>query len=267
MTADYPTDEVPATPEYVLAVLRDVVQSEFPEDELTFDSSPIEIVNAFNELAWSRTRVLADVVNSIFAVNIPLSEWRAEFPMLRHRTVREVCEFVAPRITRPVIRPWQHITGECLPAGAFLTVRSLMVRAGANPCEITPSAMLGPQLLRLYRQKSLWELTRHLTRTAPGRLPQVGISCGALEMAGNRAAGLGLLILLLSLLFTTVGAGGFALALMGLACLMFPLAFLFGFLSSLQPPRAVEFTGLITFRDLAYTLAGQQPPRQIQPSA
>lgn len=267
MTADYPLDEAPATPEYVLAVLQDVIQWEFPEDKLTFDSSLVDVVSLFNDLTWSRTRVLADVANWIFAANIPLSEWKAQFPTLRRRTVRDLCEFLVRRITRPVIRPWAHIAGDCLPAGAFLTVRSLMVQSGAGLDAITPSAPLGPHLLRLHSNRSLWELVKILSRTTPGRLLQINVSYGILGRAGNSAVGLGCLGVFVGLVFAGIGVGGIALALIGLSCLFFALALLFGFITGLRPPRAVEFAGLTTFRDLAYCLAGHQPRSPIQPSA
>jgi hypothetical protein len=267
MTTDYPFDEAPATAAYVLEVLREFVQFEFPEDELTFDSSLVEVVNAFNDLTWTRTRVLSNIINSIFAAGIPLSEWEAAFPSLRRRTVRDLCEFLAPRISQPIIRPWAYISGDCLPAGAFLTIRSLMVHAGENPAGITPSAALGPHLLRLHSNRSLWKLVKNLTRVAPGRLPQIDVHYGALGKAGNGAVGLGCLGFFAGLVFVGIGVGGIGLALIGLSCVFFPLAFLFGFLSGLRPPRTVEFTGLTTFRDLAYCLAGQQPRPQIQPSA
>ncbi len=133
MTVDYPTAEAPATPEYVLAVLRDALPFEFEEDELDFDTPLVDLACAYNDLAWPRTRLIASCLNNLFATTIPLAEWEAAFPGLRGHTVREVCEFLSPRITQPLIRPWRHICGDCLPAGAFLTIRSLLVGAAPIP--------------------------------------------------------------------------------------------------------------------------------------
>jgi hypothetical protein len=263
MTADYPLDEVPATPKYVLAVLQDTVSLEF-DDELIFDTSLLELAFSFENSGWLRTRALARNLNSTFAVNIPLSEWEAAFPNLRRRTVREVCEFLAARITRPMIRPWRHIAGECHPAGAFLTVRSLLAREGVNPAETIPSAAFGPHLRQLYIQGKAWDVLRKLMRAAPGRLPHANLNYGPLGSGGG-AVGFAIVAIMLGCLSAAVGAPGLGGALLGFACLLMPVAFLIGFLSGLRPPRDVDLHGLHTFRDLAYALSGQQPRPRIKP--
>lgn len=72
--------------------------------------------------------------------------------------------------------------------------------------------------------------------------------------------------LLLGLLLSGAGAFGLACLLFGLACLLMPLAFVAGLLTAVRPPRRVALPGLVTFRDLAYALAGQQPRGRIQPT-
>jgi hypothetical protein len=177
-------------------------------------------------------------------------------PLARH-TVREVCEFIAARIRRPVIRPWRHIAGECLPAGAFLTVRSMLAEAGANPDRITPSTSL-----RRYRTRYGQTLLSAIRRLAPDRVP------GRNEPMPWRAF----------LCVTLPGALIILLTLLGKAGVPIPVGLLlaeifggfgvcvFGMLRLRQWEYRKDLGELVTFRDLAYALAGQEPRRRIQPT-
>ncbi len=254
MEVRYPTDEIPATPEYVLDVLRDWHRFGLLDDEPTFEMSVRELADILNDtiMFW---RELARSLNAHLGLAIPVPDWEGVLSPMGTRTVRDVCEFVAARLgTRPAIRPWRHIAGDCLPAGAFLTVRALLVRDGADPDGITPSTPLETYLVQFFEKPWL----RDLTRLAPGRLPPATVDYGLL------GTGAGVVVLAVAAVMLGLLTG--AIVFFGLACLLMPVAFLAGYLTAVRPPHRVELPGLHTFRDLAYALAGQQP-RRIQVSA
>jgi hypothetical protein len=249
MTADYPVDEVPATPEYVFDLLRPGGVG----SAARYDAVADEPAEAHVKTWWLQA---TDELYDWYGIDVPLDEV-LEFDPQRRRTVREVCEFLAGRMTRPMIRPWRHVGGECLPAGAFLTVRSMLAARGANPNRIAPSTRLrrywawyGPTLLSA------------LHRLAPGRtpgrdepMPWRPFLCVTLP---------GALLILLTLLGKAgvdipVGLllaevfGGFAVCLFGMVRLQ-------------QWEYRKDLGDLVTFRDLAYRLAGQEPRRRIQPT-
>ena len=69
-------------------------------------------------------------------------EWHAVLEPPRFRRLAEVCQLIASRAARPVIRPSRLLGSTCGPAGAFLTIRSLLHEAGAPADEIAPSTPL-----------------------------------------------------------------------------------------------------------------------------
>jgi len=254
MTADYPTDTAAATPEYAFDLFRQSIALRSPWPA----SAPAV---AFEDVAdepaarhWLWLSDLDWILSDLFGLDIPFDE----LDSYHGRTVRELCAFVASRITRPVIRPWKHVAGDCLPAGAFLTVRSMLAARGADPAAITPSTPLAPFVYR-YRDS----LVPGLARLAPGRVPPVterfplaGFLCVMLAPVPM------LLVFLLEkwgikapveTLLTTV-FGGFVISMTGLGLMM-------------REQRRPRFGELQTFRDLAHCLAGQQPRRPIQPTA
>jgi hypothetical protein len=253
MSSDYPVDSVPATPEYVFELFRDHVRTwtwlevPAPYDDVADDPAD----RHFGRYLTNLEIALEDA----YGIELPES-LAVELVALDRMSVREVCGAIAAALgTRPVIRPWPHVGGECLPAGAFLTVRSMLAASGARPEKITPGTSLSRYLFR-YGQT----LVGGLARLAPGRVPAVrerfplwGFLC--LIFA---AVPLGFLLLLSECgikmpvwAFLAAAYGGFPFTLTGLALMV----------RSLMRPRMGE---LATFRDLAYSLAGQEPRRTIQ---
>jgi hypothetical protein len=249
MTADYPTDTASATAEYVFDLFRDSAAVGSPRPafaDVADEPASLHCGRSAHELGWALEEILELDISDDELVRA-LEPWN-------RRTVREVCEFLAARMTRPVIRPWKHVAGDCLPAGAFLTVRSMFVEAGADPAEITPSTPLGPYLW-LYH-----DLVPDLTRLAPDRVPPLtegfslpGVLCVVLAPVPL------FLVMLLSkwgielpvwvLLATIFGALPFTVS---------------GIVLLLRAERRPPLGELETFRDLAYCLAGQEPRRRIQ---
>jgi hypothetical protein len=258
MTADYPTDEAHATPEYVLEVVRDWTQDVAPAEPSypTFETPFAEWLDLvyFDPPSMKHLRPW---FNQTWGTNVTPDEWAAFDP--DHATVGDYCRLAAARIRRPVIRPWRHVGVECLPAGVFLTVRSLLAAGGADPKGITPSAPLAPYHTRLDR------LGFQLARLAPGLRPRflyhypgwlgigvlIGCTFGVLaSVAGLILFGLGqktpaYAVVIASLAYTIV-----------MTVVM----------RAVRSPR-VDPNHVRTFRDLAYCLAGQRPRRSIQPTS
>jgi hypothetical protein len=265
MTTDYPTDQVPATPEYVLALLRTWHEDGLLDDEPTFDTPVRELARCLNDtiLFW---RELARSLTAHLGLDIPVADWKPVLSPMGSRTVRDVCEFVAARMgTRPAIRPWRHIAGECLPAGAFLTIRALLAREGVDPDEITPSAPVAP----FVRSHPAW--IRTLVLMSPLHVPPTFVifrpwwmwlpAVWVLGPTAILSVLLGGILLILavttaSLIVAAVAVGMVVAGIVGLR-----------WADRLSQPTGVEFADPHTFRDLAYALAGQQPRRRIQPSS
>jgi hypothetical protein len=246
MNADYPTAEIAATPEYVLELFRDLFRGYGPADFPTFDMSVSDFALEWSDFLCS-WQELARALNEFTGLDLPGSEWEPVLSPMDRRTVGDVCRFVAERLgTRPVIRPWRHVTGECLPAGAFLTARSLLSQRGADANAITPSTPLRGYL---HRFGPGWVFD--LMRTTPGRLPPVEmpdplgkIGCACAVLAGALLA----------------------LTKEPLSIVLLVIAFVVMVVNRFLPYR-FALGNLRTFRDLAYALAGQQPLRQIQTTA
>lgn len=254
MSPDYPLEYQAATPEYVLDVLR----TSFPR--LSWETPADEVIFFASEDSADATG-LAKLFNTAFRIQVPPNEWSEAFLNSRNRTVRELCKFIAQHARRPAIRPWRHVAGDCLPAGAFLTVRSMLVRLGARPDQVTPSTPLRSILPR-FADTLIWELQL----LAPANLPQYS-ETRRLKSVGWAVLAVSLALGGLGVALTKLGVPDPVLALVGLMCFGVVLGTLLYSLGMILPPSRVTFGNLHTFRDLAYALAGQDPRRRIQPTA
>jgi hypothetical protein len=248
----YPTLDQPATPEYILAVLRDMQRQQCQHDPeanpgalLTFGTTVAEWRDACDLLEW---RDLGRAYNQLWRISCSDSEWHEALEPARQKRLADVCRLIAGRAVRPVIRPSRLLGSTCAPAGAFLTIRSLLHEAGASADEIAPSTPLAP-----YTRRFAEMFLGPVSRLAPGALPLVRIRTPVYH-----AAVWGILVALVCLvvgacsgahLMTVAGvvlfAAGYALTWYAARCLL---------------PASVEFGELRTFRDLAVVVAGGRPP-------
>ncbi len=144
MDVRYPTIDEPATPEYVLTVLRDMHRQQCQHDPEadpgavpSFDTTVAEWRDACDLLGW---RQLGHAYNQVWGIACSDDEWRAVLEPARQRRLADVCQLLAARAARPVIRPSRLLGNTCAPAGAFLTIRSLVHEAGAPAGEIALDA-------------------------------------------------------------------------------------------------------------------------------
>jgi hypothetical protein len=251
MNIHYPTTDEPATPEFVLAVLQDEYRQNCALGEalneslvLSFDSTVSTWLSQSDREPWP----LWQAFNSEWSINFTKDEWRRVLTQRRKRRLREVCDLIARHATRPRIREYFLLDRPCMPAGAFLTVRSLLADAGADTTEIAPSTPLSP-----YSRQYFKVFFGPISRLAPGALPATDFQkpwewVGCFYLFGLMIAIIGVclncfghgyhaaLVWNISLVFGAISAGGMAV-------------------NCLRLPASVSFGKLQTFRDLAHAIA------------
>src|SRR5579859_3193668 len=146
MDLSYPPRYEPATPDYVLAVLRDQHRQQChydcvadPDAILTFETTVADWVLACDLVGW---RELGRALNQEWGIDYPDATWHTVLKPAKERRLRDVCTLIAERARRPRIRPTQFLGRPCTAAGVFLTVRSILAEAGATADQIAPSTPL-----------------------------------------------------------------------------------------------------------------------------
>lgn len=261
MLPDYLLDYDPATPEYVLGVLREwhriaaAANEADPSVVLTSETPLWEWEDALLIESWERGG-LQRAMNKMWEVKITLKEWQQ---LDADSTLGDLCRLIATQARRPILRAWRRPVGECRAAGAFLTIRSILLSRGVRPHEVTPSSPIltvpTRHLNALFRKE--------LIRLAPGRLPP-----------SDRRSILQSLAACWLLLGATLG-----LVVVQCAATTSDTAFMFGigilvsaagcgwYLSCTHRRFAwSDWAESRTFRDLAYAVAGQEPRRRIKPT-
>ncbi|MDF1743503.1 MAG: hypothetical protein P1V19_07380 [Gimesia sp.] len=170
MEIQYPTVEIPATPEYVLSVLLDRETLEWNNDSLsqvgvTLDSS-IEVLYetcgfyTFDDIFYS----------TLICFDLEFSDWFGALRSAEGDTVRDFCELIAARITMPKITLSSFCGRTCRPASVFLTIRSMMHDAGVDVADVAPSTPL-----KEYTRKNLELFLGPIAKLSPGSLPDFDI--------------------------------------------------------------------------------------------
>lgn len=246
MTNSYPTDKIPASSEYVLSVIQDNHRQQCqydPEAErdvlLTFDTTVAEWRSASDLVGWKK---LGEALNVEWEIECASDQWFGVLEPAKERTLRDVCNLIAVDAVRDVVRPAKILGSTCATAGAFLTVRSMLQREGADDELIAPSTELA-SYTRLYTTTFLGPISR----LAPNRLPPVVI-----HKPQYWAACIGLV---LSWGVTMCGHWDNGLTIIGVVLLAFFYALLW--IAAKSYPSAVEFGDLRTFRDLAVAITGR----------
>jgi hypothetical protein len=176
MNTDDPAHDIPATPEYVLEVLRDERRHQCAIDpyftdpgvELTFDTTIRAWRDSGDLLDWP---LLGKSLNKSWRIHCTRSEWRRAMMPEKHKTLRHICDLIALKALRPTIRPATLLGKPCAAAGAFLAVRARLARAGANADAIAPSTPLASM-----SQKHWHSLLHHACQLAPGALAPLQIT-------------------------------------------------------------------------------------------
>jgi hypothetical protein len=185
-----------------------------------------------------------------------------ESRVTRNSRVGEFCQSISMQLgTRPVIRPWRSMAGECYAAGAFLSVKSILATAGTDVSNLSPSTPLNDPRFGI----GLLVAIPNLVRLSPETCPAIGAAGrprDAKRIRGALALGMALFIG-----GVTAGLAGLgAVVAMLLVCSGFAAALAAGILA-VRAPHWPVIPGMSTYRDLAYALAGQPPRRHSLPSA
>lgn len=244
MNADFV--RAPVTPDYVLSVLQDDHRQQCafdpeadPYAQLSFASSIAEWRHACDLVS---TDELGIALNEIWGIDVPADVWRVTLAPAGSRTLRDVCVLIASRAERTLLSPAGYLGGSCSAAGAFLAIRALLLRAGAPPSSIRPSAPIA-DAARTYPGLFLGRISR----LSPGRLPTVAMR-HPLYWAALVAFIVGLVgAAALSGSYPTLSVAAALVAGIGWAGSWFAARVL--------RPADVRFGGIVTFRDLAETIA------------
>lgn len=183
MNPNYAPIDDPATPDYVLAVLRDEHRQrcQFDPDAdprvvLSLDTTVREWRKACDLLKWWRD--LGRALNAMWDVSCTDAEWYDVLEPAEERRLADVCRLIAARATRPTIRPAPLLGTTCASAGTFLTIRSLLHDSGAPAHEIAPSTPLAP-----YTREHPEVFLGPVSRLAPGALPPLRYRSHPLQVA------------------------------------------------------------------------------------
>lgn len=247
METHCPTINVPATPEYVLAVLLDRSRQEWstqslsPEDVIpvTLDS-PLETL--FEACGLYSSFVVSFYTREWFELSY--SEWCQDLYSAELNTARDFCELIAARIMMPKISLQTFIGRTCPPVSVFLTIRTLLHDAGVDVTEIAPSTSLSD-----FTRKHLNLFLGPISRLAPGVLPMVQVRRHLWDT--NKVGTLSVTIFILSLLCAPYPY--LMWILWGLALLLVPVAYC----NKDRDPALAQFGPLRTFRDLSEVIASR----------
>jgi hypothetical protein len=259
MTFDRPPASVPATPGYVLDVIRDEHRqlSQFdtevdPDADLTFETTVAEWRSACDLLDWRR---LGRALDEEWRLGRPVAAWRAVLEPGRERTLRDLCEFIASGASKPTIEPLRILGSTCLPAGAFVAIRSLLREAGADVDSVAPSTPLHE-----YTRRHLGVFLGPISRLAPGSLPAVKLGTPRDDLCITGFM-VGLLAVSVGGLFSPRDPGFFFLAVTAVGVLLALISCAGAWITArCLPLSKAEFGSLRTFRDLAYVVAeGARP--------
>lgn len=241
----------PADSEYVFAVLRDLHRfqtcgrRDLSLDTLVFDW---ELDSEFG--GW---KDIARGMNWFWGIDYSWNEWRSVLVPASDKRLRDVCDFIARKARRPIIQPLHLLGHECMPAGAFLAVRSSLQRAGLKTGHLTPSTPLADCRYTLM-------MASQVSRLAPGMLPVPEVVhplsvIGILGMViGLPAAAVGIVLIAMAVAegsWIAACGGGIALA-------VFPASMALYY----TRPLSVTFGPLRTFGDLAKALAAPRSGAQ-----
>lgn len=228
-----------------------------PDFELTGDTS-VAAWRAAGDLLG--TRELGAALDRFFGTHHTLEAWRGVLEPPGERRLDDVCHLLAGQALLPRLRP-ARLAGESPEvAGAFLALRTLLVRRGHAAQGIRPRDPLGPWL-----RVAMVDLAEILLLLVPERAPEAWQRLrldgpwlrARLGAAGLGAAGWG--AALVGGVDPGLGLAGLGLAAVATAFLVVTAGLGLG-----DPPERVEIEGLENFRDLAEWMVRE--PRRDRPS-
>jgi hypothetical protein len=209
---------------------------------LAFHSTAAEWREACDRLP---TCQLGRALTVVWKIHCSDEEWRQGLEPARERLLLDVCRLIASRTQSNVARPARLLGRTCYEAGVFLTIRSILVDAGADARGIAPSAMLAP-----YTRKYLSTFLGAIPRLSAGALPPAKISYPAYDAT--------CWMMLASWFMLALGCMGDLAFVTIAAVLMIVVSFGANWFAARKIlPRSVELGSLQTFRDLVQQIVAQ----------
>jgi hypothetical protein len=254
MTYDCPPVYLPATPEYILEVVRDWhrQQCQFdgeadPDAALTFETTIAQWRRACDLLDWRR---LGRALDQEWRLGRSDAEWRAVLEPARSRNLRQLCDFVSRNTQMPAIKPCDVLGKTCYPAGAFLAIRWMLREDGADVNGVAPSTNLDE-----YARRHLATFLGPISGLAPNALPEIKLSTPWYDLSVC-AGGFGMLLGVGLLIAGWVGSPFFTIA-GGIVFAGSCVGAWLGtwFVARCRGPEQVTFGELKTFRDLSVLVA------------
>ena len=243
--------EVDATPDFVLAVLRDQhrhaveIDAECdPEVDLTFASTVADWRIANDLLPAKR---LGHALNQSWGLSLSDTQWRSVLVPPSQKTLKDVTALIAAHTKRTQLKPFRIAGTACLPAAAFLAIKDCLAADGADVSDVAPSTPLHE-----YTRRDWLSFVCRVSRLAPGALPPISINSPAHE-ANLAVSWVGALLLLVGILATTITSQAFPVPLIGAFVLI--ATTVASYLIKDRPAANVTFGNLTTFRDLATCIA------------
>lgn len=239
-----------ASPEHFLELLRDQHRQACgfdpetdPAAQLSFSMTVAQWRDALDLLPC---RQLPDSFNEMWGNECSREEWLAALLPEKQRTLADVCGLLARHVKLPGIQPAGVLGASCLPAGVFVTVRSLLRDAGADSIQIAPSTPLSD-----FAQRHMETFVGPISWLAPGGLPQVRIYQSSYGMAVWGIIGMVAGALLMGLGYFV--AWPWVPVFGGLITFIY---YCMTWIAAIYPvPHRVEFGELKTFRDLSISIA------------
>ena len=248
METKYDTIKVPATPEYILAVIQDSYRFSCqndpeaePDMDLSFDSTIDEWRTACDLLPWEE---LGFALNKRFGIVFESSKWHSLLEPATKKTLKELCEEISKYADKEIIKPVNILGKECLKGGVFLTIRSKLAEAGADVSALTPSSLIEDYMCSHW--KAFYEMSSKLF---PNKLPVMKFH-NPLYWFSIYGLVLSFILLLLGWLASVTNTELLSclLVIVGIASLLF-FYLLIG-ITAKRKPDSVDFGGLKTFRDM-----------------
>jgi hypothetical protein len=237
------------TPGEVLGVLRHVhaiysIDGD-PDLPIRFETTVADYRQAVGFHGELIDPPLGPILNQLFSIDCADDEWVVFMPENR-RTLREVCELISTRAEVPALIPATVLGRPCLSAGAFLAVKSVLTKKGADVSRLAPLSPVEPYLFP--RGQSFYE---EVAKLAPGAVPMVRWHRHpAPPLIGltllSTFLGSALLLLFVSREWAAVN-------------FLIGVAVIFGH-ATLAPKPRLEIPGVETFRDLVGAMLRPRTP-------
>jgi hypothetical protein len=265
--SDVPFPQRRMTPDEVLAVFQDQYRWLSKESCSTSgavinnDTTIADWRAECDLLPWKR---LGRGLNTLFQIRLSDKQWKAVLVPARSRTLQGVCELIASEARVPEMRAVTVLGRACRPAGVFLALREGLRLSGIDVTKLRPSTPLAPMLRRHFT-----EVVSEVMKVAPGALPPLRWKWTLADKVFAWIVFWPFVVALAAGIAGSIGlwclpdgwrvAAAYTAFVGWTVCLIELIPLLLG---SLLLPTSLRLGELHDFRDLCYTMLGEEPKRR-----